>query len=90
MYRDARLVKDAECEPHEGNKMHMVEDPSRGTIDFALNFKKRNWGLFPGRNGNGETRECEQSDEFEGWLSPPARAAVTCVFFWLGWEAKGE
>lgn len=27
--------------------MHVVEDPSRGTIDFALNFKKRKWGLFP-------------------------------------------
>jgi len=28
----------------------MVEDPSRGMIDFALNFK-RNWGLFPKEMG---------------------------------------
>jgi len=68
----------------------MVEDPSRGTIDFRSQFQEEKLGALPWRNGNGETRECEQSDEFEGWLSPPARAAVTCVFFWLGLGSEGQ
>lgn len=46
------FLKDTECEAHEMNQTHMVEDPSRGMINFALNFK-RNWGPFLWRNGNG-------------------------------------
>lgn len=35
------ILNDAECEPHDMYRTHMIEVPSQGMIEFALNFNKR-------------------------------------------------